>query len=60
MFTRKLLIIAPAGKTNNVVAVVSATVVTAVWVTVEAPMLRMVPAVVPVVFLTVPSSQGPR
>ena len=31
-----------------------------VWATTVAPVLRIEPAVVPVVFLTVPSSQGPR
>jgi len=50
---------APAGSTNALpVRVPNATVVD--WFTTVLPMFWIVPAVVPVVFLTVPSSQGPR
>jgi hypothetical protein len=55
---------APAGKTIPVEPVSDDSkllnVRLAVWDTTVAPKFSIVPAVVPVVFLTVPKSQGPR
>ena len=59
----KYVICAPAGITNAVPVsdpLIELKSRVTVCLTTAAPILRMVPAVVPVVSLTVPKSQGPR